>query len=122
MDCKTSFGGRNVLCCCRSSSRLVIVVDEPKSSSLRSVKNVDDFDDEFCNATRLLRLPPLFAKCTPLLDDEIEIEIEIVAGREFKIGEAIARARVYRELTRKDEMRPLEEKRKLSHLKFEFSQ
>ena len=99
------------------------MVDEPSKSSLMcSVKNVDDFDDEFCNATRLLRLPPLFAKCTPLLDDEIEIEIEIVAGREFKIGEAIARARVYRELTRKDEMRPLEEKRKLSHLKFEFSQ
>ena len=96
------------------------MVDEPSKSSLCSVKNVDDFDDEFCNATRLLRLPPLFAKCTPLL--VVEIEIEIVAGREFKIGEAIARARVYRELTRKDEMRPLEEKRKLSHLKFEFSQ
>lgn len=98
MDCKTSFGGRNVLCCCcccRSSSRLVIVVDEP--SSLCSVKNVDDFDDEFCNATRLLRLPPLFAKCTPLLDDEIEIEIEIVAGREFKIGEAIGGVRAYAE-------------------------
>lgn len=78
------------------------MVDEPSKSSLCSVKNVDDFDDEFCDdddrdTTRLLRLPPLFAKCTPLLDDEIEIEIEIVAGREFKIGEAIGGVRAYAE-------------------------
>ena len=79
------------------------MVDEPSKSSLMcSVKNVDDFDDEFCDdddddddrdTTRLLRLPPLFAKCTPLL----VVEIEIVAGREFKIGEAIGGVRAYAE-------------------------
>ena len=44
------------------------MVDEPSKSSLMcSVKNVDDFDDEFCDdddddrdTTRPLRLPPLF--------------------------------------------------------------
>ena len=42
------------------------MVDEPSKSSLTcSVKNVDDFDDEFDDddrdTTRPLRLPPLFA-------------------------------------------------------------
>ena len=70
------------------------MVDEPSKSSLTcSVKNVDDFDDEFCDddrdTTRLLRLPPLFAKCTPLL-------VVVVAGREFKRTEAMMCARVCR--------------------------
>ena len=47
-------------------------------------KNVDDFDDGSQRNSSLL--PPLFAKCTPLLVVEIEIERR---GREFKIGEAI---------------------------------
>ena len=71
------------------------MVDEPSKSSLCSVKNVDDFDDEFCgdddreNTTRLLRLPPLFAKCAPLC-------VVVVAEREFKRSEAMMRARVCR--------------------------
>ena len=93
MDCKTSFGGRNVLCCFCSSSRLVLVVDEP--SSLRSVKNVDDFDDEFDDddrdTTRLLRLLPL-AKCTPL--------VVVVVARVKRFREAMMCARVYVESSR----------------------
>ena len=96
------------------------MVDEPSKSSLCSVKNVDDFDDEFCvdddrDTTRLLRLPPLFAKCAPL--------VVVVAGREFKRSEAMTCARVCREQQGKEhyceEMSPLE--RKLSHLNLNFS-
>ena len=69
------------------------MVDEPSKSSLCSVKNVDDFDDEFCDdddrdTTRLLRLPPLFAKYAPL--------VVVVAGREFKRSEAMMCAGVCR--------------------------
>ena len=98
------------------------MVDEPSKSSLMcSVKNVDDFDDEFCddddreNTTRLLRLPPLFAKCAPLC-------VVVVAGREFKRKEAMMCARACREQQGKEhyceEMSPLE--RKLSHLNLNF--
>lgn len=74
------------------------MVDEPSKSSLCSVKNVDDFDDEFCDdddddrdTTRLLRFPPLFVakRGAPLV-------VVVVAGREFKRSEAMMRARVCR--------------------------
>jgi len=104
------------------------VVDEPSKSSLMcSVKNVDDFDDEFCDddddddrdTTRLLRLPPLFVakRGAPL------VVVVVVAGREFKRKEAMMCARVCREQQGKEhyceEMSPLE--RKLSHLNLNFS-
>jgi hypothetical protein len=103
------------------------VVDEPSKSSLMcSVKNVDDFDDEFCDdddddrdTTRPLRLPPLFAakRGAPL------VVVVVVAGREFKRKEAMMCARVCREQQGKEhyceEMSPLE--RKLSHLNLNFS-
>ena len=101
------------------------MVDEPSKSSLMcSVKNVDDFDDEFCDddddrdTTRPLRLPPLFAakRAAPLV-------VVVVAGREFKRSEAMTCARVCREQQGKEhyceEMSPLE--RKLSHLILNFS-
>ena len=101
------------------------MVDEPSKSSLMcSVKNVDDFDDEFCDddddrdTTRPLRLPPLFAakRAAPLVG-------VVVAGREFKRSEAMTCARVCREQQGKEhyceEMSPLE--RKLSHLNLNFS-
>ena len=102
------------------------MVDEPSKSSLTcSVKNVDDFDDEFCDdddddrdTTRPLRLPPLFAakRAAPLV-------VVVVAGREFKRSEAMTCARVCREQQGKEhyceEMSPLE--RKLSHLNLNFS-
>ena len=94
MDCKTSFGGRHVLCCFCSSSRLVLVVDEPSSLKC-SVKNVDDFDDEFDDddrdTTRLLRRLPL-AKCTPL--------VVVVVARVKRFREAMMCARVYVESSR----------------------
>ena len=101
------------------------MVDEPSKSSLTcSVKNVDDFDDEFCDdddrdTTRLLRLPPLFAakRGAPL------VVVVVVAGREFKRKEAMMCARACREQQGKEhyceEMSPLE--RKLSHLNLNFS-
>ena len=87
-----------------------------------SVKNVDDFDDEFCDdddrdTTRLLRFPPLFVakRGAPL--------VVVVAGREFKRKEAMMCARACREQQGKEhyceEMSPLE--RKLSHLNLNFS-
>ena len=99
------------------------MVDEPSKSSLMcSVKNVDDFDDEFCDddddrdTTRLLRLPPLLfvaKRGAPL----------VVAGREFKRKEAMMCARVCREQQGKEhyceEMSPLE--RKLSPQNLNFS-
>ena len=102
------------------------MVDEPSKSSLMcSVKNVDDFDDEFCDdddddrdTTRLLRLPPLFVakRGAPLV-------VVVVAGREFKRKEAMMCARVCREQQGKEhyceEMSPLE--RKLSHQNLNFS-
>ena len=102
------------------------MVDEPSKSSLCSVKNVDDFDDEFCDddddddrdTTRLLRLPPLFVakRGAPLV-------VVVVAGREFKRKEAMMCARACREQQGKEhyceEMSPLE--RKLSHLNLNFS-
>ena len=100
------------------------MVDEPSKSSC-SVKNVDDFDDEFCDddddddrdTTRLLRLPPLFVakRGAPLV-------VVVVAGREFKRKEAMMCARACREQQGKEhyceEMSPLE--RKLSHLNLNF--
>jgi hypothetical protein len=90
-----------------------------------SVKNVDDFDDEFCDddddrdTTRLLRLPPLLfvaKRGAPL------VVVVVVAGREFKRKEAMMCARVCREQQGKEhyceEMSPLE--RKLSHLNLNF--
>ena len=103
------------------------MVDEPSKSSLMcSVKNVDDFDDEFCDdddddrdTTRLLRLPPLLfvaKRAAPLV-------VVVALGREFKRKEAMMCARACREQQGKEhyceEMSPLE--RKLSHLNLNFS-
>ena len=100
------------------------MVDEPSKSSLTcSVKNVDDFDDEFCDddddrdTTRHLRLPQLFVakRGAPL------VVVVVALGREFKRKEAMMCARVCREQQVKEhyceEMSPLE----LSHLNLNFS-